>query len=60
LWTRSKTLFGLGYENLILVTGHSPDQIPSVPWVKSIRGKKCPWRPSKKSVARVDKQVVAQ
>ncbi len=56
----TKTLFGLGYENLILVTGHSPDQIPSVPWVKSIRGKKCPWRPAKKSVARVDKQAVAQ
>jgi len=39
----AKALFGLGYQNITLTTGHSSLSVDEVPWVKGITGKAAPF-----------------
>jgi hypothetical protein len=39
----ARMLFSVGYRNITLATGHSPDSFPAMPWIKNIIGKDPPW-----------------
>ncbi|MEZ4749306.1 MAG: hypothetical protein R3B54_01380 [Bdellovibrionota bacterium] len=39
----AKALYDKGYRNLYLATGLEADSLPSLPWIKGIRGKTPPW-----------------
>ncbi len=39
----AKILYELGYQNIYLTTGHSPEYFSDMPWVKKILGKETPF-----------------
>jgi signal transduction histidine kinase len=39
----AKDLHGRGFSNLYLATGHAPDSLPAMPWIKQVVGKEPPW-----------------
>jgi len=39
----ARELHSQGFANLYLCTGHSPESLPPMPWIKQILGKEPPW-----------------
>jgi hypothetical protein len=39
----AKDLHSQGFTNLSLATGHPPDTLPSMPWIRQVVGKEPPW-----------------
>jgi signal transduction histidine kinase len=39
----AKDLHARGFSNLHLATGHAPDLLPAMPWIKQVGGKEPPW-----------------
>ena len=39
----AKELHARGFRNLYLATGHQPESLPEMPWIKQVLGKKAPW-----------------
>ena len=39
----ARDLHAKGFSNLFLATGHSPESLPPLPWIKKIVGKEPPW-----------------
>ena len=39
----ARDLHAKGFSNLFLATGHSPESLPPLPWIKKVVGKEPPW-----------------
>jgi hypothetical protein len=39
----AKDLYAQGFTNLTLATGHSPETLPPMPWIRQVMGKEPPW-----------------
>ena len=39
----AKDLHAKGFTNLYLATGHAPESLPPMPWIKQVVGKEPPW-----------------